>query len=73
MTLTVDAEPLDLLGEMLAHLDGHMTASLERQTGKTAPPGAYCLWHREPWQIDSDKPPRGTLHADHRCPGRARP
>lgn len=67
LTVTVDVEPIDRVGEMLAVLSGRSTYELTRQTGKTARPGAFELWWRYEEQIHAERDPAGTLHVEHRC------
>lgn len=66
VTVTVDEEPLDKLGEMFAILDGRHTFDLVPARGKTGRPGQHNLYVREPWHVDSSRT-WGTVHALHRC------
>ena len=66
VTVTVDEQPLDKLGEMFAILDGRHTFDLAPARGKTCRPGQHNLYIREPWHVDSSRT-WGTVHALHRC------
>lgn len=55
MTAIVDIEPVDSLGETLAVLSGLHTYDICPQRGKTAKRGAYILYHRESWNVESAK------------------
>jgi hypothetical protein len=55
MTAIVDIEPIDRLGETLALINGLHTYDICPQTGKTAKRGAFILYHRESWNIESQK------------------
>ena len=66
LTATVDPEPLDRVGEMVAHFDGRWTYDLVPMTGKTAKDGARELHHRMPWHRGSERV-FGQVVADHVC------
>lgn len=66
VVVTVDAEPVDTVGEMLAVLDGRYTCDLVRMRGKNVRRGSYALWHRSDWHIHGDRE-FGTIHVEHRC------
>jgi hypothetical protein len=61
----VDAEPIDLVGEMLAIFKGLHTFDLMPARGK-AKRGAFNLWHREPWNVHSAKQVH-PIYVDHVC------
>lgn len=65
--VTVDADTLDLVDEMLAVFAGRATFTLERMRGKEARPGSHALWHRDTWRLHDPNPPGGSLHREHRC------
>lgn len=71
--VTVDADPLDRVGEMLAVLDGREVFTLEKQYGPGAGKDVNCLWWRHSFAIHSPRPPRGTVHAMHLCPAKRAP
>lgn len=64
--VTVDAEPLHSVDEMLHILNGRRTYDLVKATGKTAKPGAYELHARYDWHYTSQRV-WGTTHVEHQC------
>lgn len=64
--VVVDVAPVDRLGEALAIVAGLRTYDIGPQTGKTARPGAFVLYIREPWHYGCAARKYPVL-VEHRC------
>lgn len=66
MIATVEIEPVDKLAETLAILDGLATYDISPQKGPNSHAGAFVLYYREPWNVESPKRKYPVL-VEHRC------
>jgi len=64
--ITVAAQPVTPVEEMIAILDGRTTCDLIKARGKTARPGSHDLHIREPWHVHAARHPH-PIHVEHRC------
>lgn len=67
LVVTVDLDPVDPVGEMVAILDGRPTFDLLKQAAQRGRKTGHALYYREPWHVHSDRPHKGTVHRAHRC------
>jgi hypothetical protein len=65
MVATVDAEPVDGFGEVLALLDGLTTYDIA-QVGRKAKVGVYELFYRAAWHY-LHSAPSAPVFVQHRC------